>query len=132
MNIIVIGSKNWTNYDEIMRKMTVVIYDWVKSNPDDKTLTILHTGSRGAEDMISDYVLRVKKLSKQNGYTVKEKIYSIKNYSQEFGFLDRDKDMIENGGATKALVFIKDSCKRSTSFAKLASAYGIETEIIRE
>jgi hypothetical protein len=132
MKIIVIGSKNWTNYEELMRKMTVVVYDWVRSNPEDKVLTVLHTGSRGAEDMISDYVIRIRKLSKQNGYTIKEKIYSIKNYPEEFGFMDRDRDMIENGGAEKALVFIKDSCKRSTGFAKLASAYGIETEIIRE
>lgn len=132
MKVIVIGSKDWTNYDEVVRNMTVLVYDWFNSNPTDKTLTILHTGAWGAESMVTQYIDRVRKLFKQNGYFIKDRVYNLRKYPESITAADRDKDMVENGEAEKALIFIKGACKRSTGFARLADAYGIETKIIRE
>lgn len=130
MKVIIIGSKNWDNYNEVMRNMTILIDDWVKSDPEDKTLTILHSGSIGAENMITEYIGKVERLFKQKGYSIKEKIYRTKHYTGEFPHIDRDQDMI-NSGVEKVMVFSKDSCKRTTSFSKLVQAYGIETKIIQ-
>ena len=132
MKVIVIGSKDWTNYEEVVRNMTVLVYDWFNSNPTDKTLTVLHTGSWGAESMVTQYIDKVRKLFKQNGYLIKDKVYNLRKYPENATSMDRDVDMIENGEAEKALVFIKDTCKRATGFAKLATAHGIDTKIIRE
>lgn len=131
MKVIIIGSKDWSNYNEVMRQMTVLIDDWVRTNPEDTTMTVIHTGSYGAENMITEYIGKVEKLFKQKGYSIKEKIYKIKNYNGESAFLDRDRDIVQDG-ADKCIVFIKDSCKRATAFARLASAYDIETTIVRE
>lgn len=132
MKVIVRGSKEWDNYDEVVRNMTVLIYDWVRTNPEDKVLTILHTGSWGAESMVTQYIDKVKKLFKQKGYAIKDKAYRLKDYPGEYSFTERDRDMIENGGAEKVIVFAKDSCKRSLAFGRLAQAYEIDTKFVEE
>lgn len=45
MRILIVGSRNWTNYNEFMRNMTVAIEDASIFNPEDKKIVFVHTGS---------------------------------------------------------------------------------------
>jgi hypothetical protein len=130
MKVIVIGSKDWEDYPTLSRKMAVLMEDWVLKNSEDKTLTIIHAGNRGAENMVTEFVGKVERLVKQNGYAIKEKIYSIKNYSGTNPIIARDSGMFEDG-ADRVLIFQRGDCKRSSALAKLSEAYGIRTEVVK-
>lgn len=132
MKVLVAGSKDWSSYNDIMRNMTVILDDWVRSEPEDKKITFLHAGNRGAENMVTEYIGKVEKLISQKGYKISEKVFSIKPYMNETSpHIARDNDIISSG-ADLAIVFIKNTCKRSESFARLTSAYDIPTEIVRD
>lgn len=128
MKIIIVGSKNWVDYNEIMRVITVNIDRWVSTNPEDKRITFIHTGRVGAENMVTEYIGKVEKFMRQKGYHINEKLYG--GPSNNPSNIARDYDMI-NSGADKAIVFIRDRCKRSESFIKLANANGIPVELVK-
>lgn len=132
MKVIIVGSKDWSSYNELMRKMTVLIDDWVRTNPEDKVLTVVHTGALGVESMVTEYIGKVEKLFKQKGYAIREKIYNFKGYPGDRPMQDRDTDMFANSGAEKVIVFMNDSCKRSSNYVKLAHGYDIPLEIVKE
>lgn len=129
MKIIVVGSKNWVDYNEIMRVITVSIDRWVSTNPEEKRITFIHTGRAGAENMVTEYIGKVEQFMRQKGYHITEKIYSGNN-SNTSSSIARDYDMI-NSGADKSIVFLRDRCKRAESFMKLASANGIPLELVK-
>ena len=73
MRVIVIGSQDWDSYPDIMRQMTVILED-MKYYEDNK-LTLVHTASRGAEDLVTEYVGKVEKFLRQKGISIKEEIF---------------------------------------------------------
>ena len=129
MKIMVVGSKNWVDYNEVMRVMTVTIDRWVSTNPEDKVITFVHSGSVGAENMVTEYIGKVEKFMRQKDYHIKEKLYSRSNYGNP-GLLARDYDILTSG-VDKAIVFIRDRCKRSESFINMAKADNIPVELVK-
>lgn len=109
MKIAVIGSPEWTDYNHLMRTLTVAIQDWRYYYPDDTTLEFVHTGMSGAESMVIEYVGKVEDLAKQNGYKI-----------TEYKFKSRDLEELVNSDITWSIIFSKDPCARCNVFAKLS------------
>lgn len=129
MRVLVSGSRNWVDYNEIMRKMTVTLDEWVSTNPEDKKITFVHSGSSPAENMITEYIGKVERLLRQKGYSIKEQLVRSRideSYSKSGSLFD-----LANLDIDKTVVFIRDSCKRTQSLANISSAMGIPTDIVK-
>lgn len=131
MKVLIVGSKNWTNYNEFIRNMTIAIEDASVFTPDDKKIVFVHTGSQGAENMVTEYVGKVDRFMKQKGYSVKEEIFRKKFSGNKVDKLTADYDMITSG-IDSALVFIKGSCRRSEYCVRILREMNIPTKTIKE
>ena len=129
MRVFISGSRNWIDYNEIIRKMTVILDEWVSSHPEDKKITFVHTASSPAENMITEYIGKVEKLVKQKGYVITEQLFKPKHGEQWQGRISIDD--ISKMQVDKAVMFIRDSCKKTQNIANITSAMGITTEIVK-
>lgn len=125
MKIFVAGSKDWVDYNEVMRNLTIVIEDATFANPDDKTIVFVHRGLFGAENMVTEYIGKIDKFMKQKGYSIKEELIKPDPNS-----VKKDFDII-NSGIDKAIIFKRNNCKRSDYCAKILSALEIPTRMVR-
>lgn len=128
MRVLVGGSRNWVDYNEIMRKMTVILDEWVSTNPQDKKITFVHSASSPAENMVTEYIGKVERLIKQKGYSIDEQLFSPKKLSDNSGIRMYD---LANLGIDRAVFFVRDSCKQTTSLANISSAMEIPTDIVK-
>ena len=126
---MVVGSKNWIDYNEVMRVMTVAIDRWVSTNPEEKVITFIHSGSIGAENMVTEYIGKVEKFMRQKDYYIKEKLYGRGKVNNS-GRLANDYDILVSD-VDKAIVFIRDRCKRSEAFINMAQANGVPVELVK-
>lgn len=129
MRILVSGSRNWVDYNEIMRKMTVTLDEWASSNPEDKKITFVHSASSPAENMVTEYIGKVEKLLRQKGYHINEQLVKSKpdsSYSKVGSLFD-----LSNLNIDKTIVFIRDSCKKTQALANISNAMGIPTDIVK-
>lgn len=124
MRVLIAGSRNWVDYNEIMRKMTVVLDEWVSSNPSNTKITFIHTGLSPAENMTTEYIGKVEKLVKQKGYSITEELVKPDGYS----FSPKE---IMSLGVNRAVIFIRDSCKKSQGIGNITSTLGIKTDIVK-
>lgn len=123
MNIIVIGSKDWVDYNTVIRSLTVEVQDWNYDRPEDDRLVFWHTGADGAERMVAEWVGKVEDLAKQKGKSIKDKVFYSQN-QDKFG------ELLESGIMDKALVFSKNKDKRGAIFAERAKEYGVPVKVI--
>lgn len=128
MRILVGGSRNWVDYNEIMRKMTVTLDQWVSTNPTDRKITFVHTASSPAENMVTEYIGKVERLLKQKGYSIDEQLFRPKKISDTTAVQMYD---LASLNIDKAIFFVRDSCKKTTSLANISSAMEIPTEIVK-
>lgn len=126
MRVLVIGSKEWSSYSEVMRQITILLEDM--KYDDDRTLTLVHTASKGAEDMVTEYVGKVDKFLKQKGYSIREEIF--KN-SKDIPKSTNDYEMISLG-ADQALIFKTNDDKRSYWCSKIIEEFGIPFKTVIE
>ena len=131
MRILIVGSKNWTNYDELMRNITVAIEDITQRNPDDNKIVFVHTGIAGAENMVTEYIGKVERYMKQKGFSVKEELVRNKYSGNAMDKVTSDYDMISSG-VDCALVFIRQSCKRSEYCLRLIKELDIPVKLVKE
>jgi hypothetical protein len=122
MKVLVFGSKDWSDYMELIRQITVLIDDRKHYYPDDKEYVFVHTGMRGAENMVTEYIGKTEKFLRQKGYKIKEEL--IRN-KESFS----DVSLIEEG-ADFALVF--GTSDRNKSCTKLLEVYEIPYRFIKE
>jgi len=125
MRVIVVGSKEWSNYSEVMRQITLLLED-VKYY-EDNNLTLVHTANKGAEDMITEYVGKVDKFLKQKGYHIKEEIY---RNSMETPKSTNDYNMISLG-ADYAIIFRTQDDKRASYCEKMLQEFNIPYKVIK-
>lgn len=131
MRVLVIGSRNWVDYNSVMRHLTIVLEDAAIDRPEDKRIVFVHTGAKGAENMTTEYIGKVEKYLRQKGYSVKEELF-LKKYSGEV--MDRmvaDYDMITSGIDT-ALVFMRGNDKRASYCIRILNEMGIPVEVVRD
>jgi hypothetical protein len=129
MRVLIAGSRNWVDYNEIMRKMTVTLDEWVSSNPSDRKITFVHTASSPAENMITEYIGKVEKLVSQKGYSISEHLFKPGRGEQWQGRISIDD--VSKMQVDKAIMFIRDSCKKTQNIANITSAMGIPTDIVK-
>ena len=122
MRALVFGSKDWTDYNDLIRQVTLLIEDNKHHYPDDKEYTFVHKGLRGAENMITEYIGKVERLLKQKGYKIKEELVRDKSSFS-------DVTMIESE-PTIALVF--GECPRNKQAISLLKTYGVPYRYFKE
>ena len=120
MKVLVFGNKEWSDYNEFMRQMTVLLDDRKHWNPDDKEYIFIHQGGIGAENMVTEYVGKVHKLLKSNGYKIKEELIRDRSEGIEESLILSDIDF--------ALVFGKSY--RTNKCVAYLELYGIPYRFI--
>lgn len=109
--------------------MTVILDEWVSSDPSDRKITFVHTASSPAENMITEYVGKVERLIRQKGYEIDEQLLRPKHgdrWENKMSIED-----VSNLNLDKSVMFIRDSCKKTQNTANIISAMGIPTDIVR-
>ena len=121
MRVAVFGSKDWNNYPDLMRHLTVLIQESAELGHD--KITFVHTGRQGAENMITEYVGKTEKFLRQKNFRLKEELFRDKSQIS-------DVKLIESG-VEFALVFSTDD-KRSFSCKKLLDVYGVPSRVLKD
>lgn len=122
MRVIVFGSKDWNDYNEIIRQLTVLIDDRKHFYPDDNEYTFVHTGIKGAENMVTEYIGKTEKFLRQKGYKIKEELIRDKTSLGDVAMIESQPDF--------ALVF--GDSPRMRSCIKLLEAIGVPYRYIKE
>jgi len=122
MRVLVFGSKEWQDYMELVRQVTVLIDDRKHYYPEDKEYIFIHKGMRGAENMITEYIGKVEKMIRQNGYKIKEELIRDKGSLSDVNMIESMPDF--------ALVFGESS--RNRMCIKLLETYEIPFRFIKE
>jgi hypothetical protein len=115
MKVLIFGSKDWTDYNDLIRQVTVLIDDRKHFFPEDKEYTFVHTGLKGAENMITEYIGKTEKFLRQKGYKIKEELIRDKSSYSDVTLIESMPDF--------ALVF-GDSA-RNKQCIKLLEAIGV-------
>ena len=97
MRVLVFGNKDWNNYNEFIRQLTVLLDDRKHWFPDDKEYIFIHRGMTHAENMVTEYIGKVKKLLRNNGYLIKEELVRDRGSNVDYNIIE--------AGADFALVF---------------------------
>jgi hypothetical protein len=122
MRVLIFGSKDWTDYNDLIRQLTVLIDDRKHFYPEDIEYTFVHTGMRGAENMVTEYIGKTEKFLRQKGYKIKEELVRDKSPLADHSLIESMPDF--------ALVF--GTSERNRSCVKLLEAYGIPHRFVKE
>ena len=122
MRVIVFGSKEWSDYNDVIRQLTVLIDDRKHFYPEDKEYVFVHTGMRGAENMVTEYIGKTEKFLRQKGYKIKEEIIRDKSSYSDVSLIESIPDF--------ALIF--GDSPRNRSCVKLLEEYSIPHRYIKE
>jgi hypothetical protein len=120
MNVGIYGSIDWDNYPELMRQMTLFIQE--AHELEHKKINLVHSGKKGAENMISEYVGKTEKFLRQKGFKLTETLYKSKEH------ISADVKIIESGIEYALLFSTKD--KRTASSKEILKVYGIPYRVI--
>ena len=107
---------------ELVRQVTVLIDDRKHYYPEDKEYIFIHKGMRGAENMITEYIGKVEKMIRQNGYKIKEELIRDKGSLSDVHMIESMPDF--------AFVFGESS--RNRMCIKLLETYEIPFRFIKE
>ena len=122
MRVLVFGSKDYTDYNDLIRQVTVLIDDRKHFFPDDKEYIFVHTGLQGAENMITEYIGKTEKFLRQKGYKIKEELIRRNQGITDVNLIESGPDF--------ALIF--GDSPRNRSAIKLLEIYGIPHRNIKE
>lgn len=122
MRVLVFGSKDYADYNEFMRQITVLIDDRKHWHPDDKEYIFIHKGIRGAENMVTEYIGKVEKMLRHNGYKIKEELIRDKGSLSDVHMIESTPDF--------ALVFGNSS--RNRMCIKLLETMGVAYRYIKD
>jgi hypothetical protein len=115
MRVLVFGSKDYTDYNDLIRQITVLIDDRKHWNPDDKEYVFMHTGLRGSENMVTEYIGKTEKFLRQKGYKIKEELIRDKSSFSDVTLIESMPDF--------ALVF--GDSPRNKQCLKLLETFGV-------
>jgi hypothetical protein len=122
MRVLVFGSKDWTDYNEVIRQITVLIDDRKHFFPEDKEYLFIHAGIRGAENMVTEYIGKTERFLRQKGYKIKEELIKDKTSLSAVALIESQPDF--------ALIF--GNSDRNRSCIKILEAYGVPHRYIKE
>lgn len=122
MRVLVFGSKDYTDYNDLIRQLTVLIDDRKHFFSDDKEYIFVHTGLKGAENMVTEYIGKTEKFLRQKGYRIKEELVRDKSSYSDVTLIESTPDF--------ALVF--GECPRNRQCVKLLEAMNVPYRFIPE
>jgi len=122
MRVLIFGSKDWIDYNEVMRQITVLLDDRKHFYPDDKEYIFVHKGLKGAENMVTEYIGKTEKFLRQKGYKIKEELIRDKSSSSDITMIESAPDF--------ALVFGEGP--RNRQCLKLLELVGIPHRYIKD
>ena len=126
MKIGVIGSKNWEDYQTLIRKLTVEIEDWKIANPDENKIIFVHQGNAGAENMVTEFVGKVEDFMRQKKIHILDKIFRSSSRDQ----FTKDLELI-NSDIDRLIIFAKEPCARSRNAATIVETVDIPYTYIK-
>lgn len=121
MKVGIFGSKDWDNYPEIMRNLTIFIQDAHEMGHDN--ILFVHSGSRGAESMITEYIGKTQRFLRQKNFKIKEQV--VRNETQ----ILRDMEVVESE-LDFALVFSTE-CRRTVACQRILKEYNVPFRLIK-
>jgi len=122
MRVLVFGSKDWQDYNDLIRQLTILIDDRKHFYPEDKEYIFVHTGLKGAENMVTEYIGKTEKFLRQKGYKIKEELIRDKSSFSDVTLIESIPDF--------ALVFGESS--RNKQCVKLLEAMGVPYRYLKE
>jgi hypothetical protein len=122
MRVLIFGSKEWTDYNDLIRQITVLIDDRKHFFPEDKEYVFVHTGLKGAENMVTEYIGKTEKFLRQKGYKVKEELVRDKSSYSDVTLIESMPDF--------ALIFGESS--RNKQCIKLLEAIGVPYRYLKD
>ena len=121
MKVLVFGSKDWQDYNDLIRQITILIDDRKHFYPEDKEYVFIHTGLKGAENMVTEYIGKTEKFLRQKGYKIKEELIRDKSSFSDVTLIESNPDF--------ALVF--GDSPRNRQCIKLLEAIGVPYRYIQ-
>jgi len=122
IRVLVFGSKDWEDYNDLIRQITLLIEDNKHYYPDDKEFVFVHKGLRGAENMVTEYIGKTEKFLRQKGYKIKEELIRDKTPLSDVAMIE------SNPGI--ALIFGESA--RNKTCIDLLNAYNIPFRHFKE
>ena len=113
MKVGIFGSWDWESYPEIMRQMTLFIQESHEIGHSE--ILFVHTGSKGAENMITEYIGKTEKFLRQKGYKIKEELVRDKSSFSDVTMIESEPGI--------ALIFGDN--QRNRSCMKILDTFGI-------
>lgn len=101
--------------------MAVLLEDLKHS--EENRLTVVHSGTQGAENMVTEFICKVDKLLRQNKFYVKEELYRA-NPTNTYNVIEK--------GADSAIVFTTKGDKRTKYCIQMLQEFDIPTKIVTE
>jgi len=120
MRVGVFGSKDWTNYPDIMRSLTLFIQEAHEIGHDN--INFVHSGGIGAEQMITEYIGKTQKFLREKNFRIKEEI------TRKNAQVVKDMEVVESG-LDYALIFTTGD-KRSGACQRILKEYNIPFNVI--
>ena len=122
MKVGVFGSRDWESYPDIIRNLTLFIQNAHELGHEG--ILFVHSGSRGAENMITEYVGKTQKFLREKNFKLKEEVLRAEN--QVF------KDMaVMESGLDFAIIF-STGCKRTGACKRILKEYAIPYQIVEK
>jgi hypothetical protein len=122
MRVLVFGSKDWRDYNDLIRQLTILIDDRKHFYPEDKEYIFIHTGLIGAENMVTEYIGKTEKFLRQKGYKIKEELIRDKSSFSDVTLIESIPDF--------ALVFGEST--RNKQCVKLLEAMGVPYRYLKD
>lgn len=122
MRTLVFGSKDWTDYNDLIRQVTLLLEDCKHLFPDEKEYVFVHKGLKGAENMVTEYIGKTEKFLRQKGYKIKEEIVRDKSSFSDVTMIESSPNI--------ALVF--GESPRNKQAISLLETYGIPYRYYKE
>lgn len=121
MRVAVFGSNEWDNYNDIVRSLTILIQESHELGHTE--IIFVHSGNRGAENMVTEYIGKTEKFLRQKNFKIKEELF-------------RDRTGINNiniveSGIEFALIFSTGD-RKTYSCKKILEAYDIPFRLIEK
>lgn len=120
MRVGIFGSKDWSSYPDVIRSLTLFIQESHELGHDN--IMFVHSGAKGAENMITEYIGKTQKFLRQKNFKIKEEILRADVQ------IVRDMNVVESG-LDFAIVF-STKCKRIGACQRVLKEYNIPFRVI--
>lgn len=131
MRILITGSRHFTNYDTVMRGLSVAIETLVSRNPEATEIVVVHGAARGADEMAGNFVRHARAFLKGQGITLTEERHPVTQ--ADWNTLGKSAGVVRNQkmvdlGADICVAFFKagEPNKGTTHCSNAARKAGIE------